>query len=257
MEIGTNIKIKIDTGTIPLLVNNKKVLKLYSFYLVLKAFDQRNSGSVDYLHNIKLLCKLMNISQRTFYNRLNACFLIDIIYRQGDLIKLVSYNKAANYFNLNHSGQLIEIDCNDQAIEYKIRSKAIELNLIDQKKIVHKKITENYKDLLLNPEQIRLQLCALLVAAFVTGTPESFVPSNLNPDVTISTRYLSKLYGCKNQSSGVYWQKQLIKRGCLTMEPRKITSDARINVSKLIGKISWNPKTKEKFITLRNILNPL
>lgn len=257
MNKSTNIKIKIDTGTIPVLVENKKVLKLYSFYLVLKAYDQNNSGTIDYLSNIKELCSIMNISQRTFYNRLNACLLIDIIYRKNDTIKLVSYHKAANYFNLNHSGNLIEIDPTDQAIEYKIRTKAIELNLIDQRKVVHKKITENYKGLLMNPEQIRLQLCSLLIAAFVTGTPEPFLPSNLNPDITVSTKQTSKMFGCKNQSSGVYWQKTLLKRGCLEMEQRKITSEARTNKTKLIGFLSWNPKTKSKFLNLRNIINPL
>ena len=145
MNVATNIKIKIDTGTIPVLVANSKVLKLYSFYLVLKAYDTQKSGSVDYLSNIKELCTIMQISERTFYNRLNCCMWIDIIYKKDNKIKLASFGKVADHFGLNHSREFIEVGPGDEAIEYTIRSKAIQLNLLDQRKAVIKKI-EKYKD---------------------------------------------------------------------------------------------------------------
>lgn len=255
-SLATKIKIKIDTGTIPVLVANSKVLKLYTFYLVLKAFDTQKSGSVDYLSNIKELCKIMQISQRTFYNRLNACLFIDIIYRQDDIIKLASFGKVADHFGLNHSREFIEVDPGDEAIEYMIRSKAIQLNILDQRKAVFKKL-ESYKDKNYNPEQLRLKLCALLIASFVSGTAAPQMPSNLNPDITLSTTYTAKLFGCKSQSSGHYWQQTLINRGCLEVEPRTIESEARTAETKLIGKISWNEKRKTKFLTLRNLLKPL
>lgn len=257
MNKDTNIKIKIDTGTIPVLVENKKVLKLYSFYLVLKAFDTLKSGSIDYLSNIKKLCEIMNISQRTFYTRLNACLYIGIIYRKDNLIRLASFGKVADHFGLNHSREFIEMEVSDEAIEYTIRNKAIQLNLNTQRQAVYKKLRENYKDKSFIPEQLRLQLCALLVAAFITGSAEPELPSNLNPDIAISTSYTAKIFGCKSQTSGCYWQKVLIKKGYLEMEPRKIESEARTQKSKLIGKLSWNGKTKSKFLNLRNLLKPL
>ena len=253
---ATKITIKIDTGTIPVLVANKKVLKLYSFYLVLKAYDTQKSGSVDYISNIKELCTLMQISERTFYNRLNACIFIDIIYRKDNLIKLASFGKVADHFGLNHSREFIEVDPSDDAIEYMIRSKAIQLNLLDQRSAVIKKL-EKYKDHKFNPDQYRLKLCALLIASFITGSPAPEMPANLNPDITISTSYTAKMFGCKSQSSGHYWQQTLIKRGCLEVEARTIESVARITKTKLIGKISWNEKRKSKFLTLRNLVKPL
>ena len=254
---GTKIKIKIDTGTIPVLVANKNGLKWYSFYVVLKAYDVQKSGSVDYISNIKELCEIMQISQRTFYNRLNAWLGIDIIYRKDNLIRLASFGKVADHFGLNHSREFIEMDPGDEAIEYAIRSKAIQLNLCSQREAVYKKLRENYKDKSFAPEQLRLQLCALLIAAFVTGSAEPELPSNFNPDITISTSYTADLFGCKSQSSGCYWQKVLMKRGYLEMETRTIESKARTEKSKLIGKLSWNAKNKSKFLSLRNLLKPL
>lgn len=253
---ATNIKIKIDTGTIPVLVASSKVLKLYSFYLVLKAYDTEKSGSIDYLSNIKELCAIMQISERTFYNRLSACLYNDIIYRSGTKIKLVSFGKVADIFGLNHSKEFIEVDPGDEAIEYTIRAKAIQLNLVDQRKAVIKKL-ENYKPKNFSPDQLRLQLCALLIASFVTGSPAPEMPVNLNPDITLSTKFTAKLFGCKSQSSGHYWQQNLVNRGCLEVEARTIESAVRSNETKLIGKISWNEKRKTKFITLRNLLKPL
>ena len=170
---------------------------------------------------------------------------------------LVSYIKVAEIFTLNHSREYITIEPSDSLLEHQLRAKAIELNLNIQTEVVHKKIKESYATNKFNPEQIRLKLCALLLSAFVTGEPLPAMPINLNPEVTLSQNYTSGLFGCKNQSSGHYWQNILFKEGLLLVETRKIESKCFAHKTKLIGLIGFNPKTKTKFLQLRNQLKPL
>lgn len=254
----TNLKIKIDIGTIPILVQNKKVLKLYAFYCTLKAFDRNNSGSLNYVDNLKELCSLMNISQRTFYVRLNACIYHNLIARGvNHNIKLLGYFNAAEVLQLNYEKKYVEIECNELRLEDQIRAEAIKLNLNIQTARVHKKIKESYNTKNHTPEQIRLKLCSLLIAAFVNGSPVPNIPLNLNPDITISQNYTSSLFGCKHQTSGYYWQQTLNKKGLLNVEARKVESECYSNSTKLIGVIGFNPKKRCKFLTLRNLLKPL
>lgn len=200
----------------------------------------------------------MNISQRTFYIRLNACIYHNLIARDpSGNIKLLSYINAAEVLQLNYLKKFVAIECNDTRLEDQIRAEAIKLNLNVQTEQVHKKIKESYSTKNYNPEQIRLKLCALLLAAFVNGTGAPEMPSNLNPDVTISQSYTSTMFGCKNQTSGYYWQKTLFQKRLLKVEPRSIESDCYTNKTKLIGVINYNPKKKCKFLTLRNLLSPL
>lgn len=256
--MDANIQIKIDTGVISTLISNKKVLKLYCFFVTLKAINTSKSGLFDYKSNIKEICELMNISQRTFYIRLNACIYHELIKRNDQgLIYLTSYVKASDIFTLNHNKEYIYIDPSDHRLEDQLRAKAIELNIASQLQMVHKKIKESFNTKSSTPEQIRLKLCALLIAGFITGDPLPNLPTNLNPDVTLSQKHTATLYGCKNQSSGYYWQKKLVSISLLEMESRNIESKVYSSTSRLIGKINFNPKTKTKFMQLRNLLKPL
>lgn len=254
---STNIRIKIDTGTIPVLVKNKKVLKLYCFFLTLKTLDTKSSGYVDYKRDLKELCNIMNISERTFYTRLNGCIYHDILIRYNDGVRLASFGKVADFFKLTHSGKFIEIDANETRLEDQLRAKAIELNLIAQTHQVHKKIKENYTTEKHTPEQIRLHLLGLITAAFITGTSLTNISCTINPDVTLGQFGTAKMFGCTSQSSGHYWQSKLIKSKLLDVENRTVISESNaINKTRLQGKIFWNPHIKKKCLQLRNLYKP-
>lgn len=251
----TNIKIKIDTGTIPILVKHKKILKLYCFYLTLKCFDKTSSGYLDYNLHKKELLKVLNMSEKTFYNRLNNCLKINVLEIHTKGVKLPSFNKVANIFNLNQKKEFIEIEPNEIALEYLLRAKAIELNLIHQTNTVNEKIKKHFEIKEYPPEQMRLNFLNTLIACFVLGNAISHnLPININPDIAISQKNTSLMFGCINQSSGCYWQKKLSKFNLLEMENRTIESKQYCNESRLIGKISFNKKTKTKFMQLRNLI---
>lgn len=254
----TNIKIKIDTGAIPILIRNKKVLKIYSFYLTLKCFDKTNSGYIDYNLHKKELLKVLNMSEKTFYNRLNNCLEINVLEAHKKGVKLPSFGRVANIFNLNCKKEFIEIEPNEIALEHLIRAKAIELNLIKQNTIVNEKIKKHFKIKDYPQEQIRLKLLSTLIICFIGAKGHSHeMPININPDVTISQKNTSKMFGCVNQSSGCYWQKRLSKLNLLKMENRTIESKNYCGQTRLIGKISFNKKTNSKFIQLRNLIKVL
>ena len=254
----TNIKIKIDIGTIPILVKHKKILKLYCFYLTLKCFDKTNSGYLDYNLHKKELLKVLNMSEKTFYNRLNNCLKINVLESHTKGVKLPSFNRVADIFNLNHKKEFIEIEPNEIALEYSLRAKAIQLNLINQNIVVNEKIKKHFKIKDYPPEQIRLNLLNTLIKCFIFGTINNHVlPSNINPDITISQKNTSLMFGCVNQSSGCYWQKKLSKFNLLEMENRTIESKKYCNETRLIGKVSFNKKTNSKFMQLRNLIKVL
>lgn len=243
------------------------LMKVFGFYLLLKA-EAPNSGWIqNYTKQIAALSKNFGISQRSFFTYMNELERLKLAFREKNNIRIVSWDQLGKVLDIS-TKKRTQIKFNydgSQKIHWWFSAIDIKDNQERQAYMIWKKVNKNSEiknDLLTamykrnfdktklnNPEYFAGRLFSLYVEDFKTGTEVHDLLIRIRADVNRSVKKLAYDW-CISAQLTSYWKKKMHKQKIIDVAKITVvsqwtreTNDCHKNH---FCHVIWNDKLKER-----------
>lgn len=237
--------IRFPVGLAKAIINQRNLVLKYETNRVVKAYDMFTclkstnvcgviSNFTDQLPELTALCK---ISRTAFYTRLNDCIELKLITKADNKLRLTSWKKACELFNVIETGKFHDINYNPDEPKQTIQHIIAIIAMKEQTEIIK---TQVDKKLNANPDvkkaydvyakhflksETEFSPSALFNAqrkSYAEGAPDVIYEAlhKINPDTNRTVKSIQKDFGMKSHRSATYLKRNLAKRGLLTVEKR-------------------------------------
>lgn len=253
---GEGVKIRVLQGLAGCIVGDRAYRKSIPVFIRLKYLYQ--TGSIfDYTKRMEFLAQLCGISERSLYTRLNELKKLKLITinHSSKTLNFVKWETLYDLLGLHESAGYNYIRVPDGIpVELLFRRLAIfELHQVQNQAIYRKlKRRDRGSEVSIPFEERKKLEIDRLLWHFKMNVPlpeDEDVP--INTDTHVSLRRIADLFGLKSQTSGIYWQRRLVKYSLIRVENRLVVSLKRCRQS-ILGHVFYSRKTKETLLQLPN-----
>lgn len=237
--------------------SNKRLFKSLSTLLQLKALEP--SGVILNFHGSKKhdIAALFGLCTKTFNKRIEYLIKKKLVKVDGTRLLIASYKDLYNKFKPNNTKyKNVKIVANEK-FEYRLIQTALKLPIEAQTYKVINKIKAYHDVSTLEAIQLRRDYLLSITEGFKYNydvTAYNIIPP-CHVDTTINQQTTANILGCKNQTSGYYWQHRLQALGMLKITNRrvKLATKGRLKVP-FYGTPIYYPNTGQTFLQLPNLL---